>query len=159
MLAIMDAYPMHFTPPFEVSEEQEALVALLALAGYEPEMNQEVTQEYVIEQLKREGSAIASLSEETILRLKEVYKNSIRSLKEHKANVYTGDALFFKSTVVPEWIPNLNAESWSPYIKGTITSQDVHCRHKDMCQPVPLAEIGQVLKKALAARKENEQYV
>ncbi len=159
LLAIMDAYPVHFNPPFEVGEEQEALVALLALAGYEPEMGAEVTQSFVIEQLKKEKSAIASLSEETILRLKEVYKNSIRLLKEHKANQYHGDMLFFRSTVVPDWIPDVDDKTWVPYISGTITSHDIHCRHKDMCRPEPLAQIGNVIKDLLMVKKENEQYV
>lgn len=158
-LMILDAYPINFTPPFEVSEEQEALVALLALAGYEPEMDQELTQEYVIEQLQAEGSAIASLSEETIMNLKEVYKNSIRLLKEHEAGCYNGNALFFKSTLVPDWIPNVDAGSWRPFITGQIENHDIACRHKDMCQPVPLAQIGNVIKEALEEKEGEKQYV
>ena len=158
LLAIMDAYPLHFTPPFEISEEKEALVALLALAGYEPEVDADVTQEFVIQQLKKEGSAMASLSEETLIRLKEVYKNSIRLLKKHKANHFGGDALFFKSTVVPEWISKAEVSSWFPYVSGDIVSHDIHCRHKDMCQPDPIAKIGQTIKSLLARKQEDKQH-
>ena len=158
LLAILDAYPVHFIPPFELSEEKEALIALLALAGYEPEIDADITLEFVIGQLKKEGSAIASLSEETFIRLKDVYKNSIRLLKNHKANHYGGDALFFKSTVVPDWIPNIDEMSWVPFISGNIVSHDVHCRHKDMCQPVPIAQIGQTIKRKLMEKEEEEQY-
>lgn len=158
-LIILDAYPINFTPPFEMSEEQEALVALLALAGYEPEIGAELTQEFVIEELQAEGSALASLSEETIMNLKEVYKNSIRLLKEHEANHYQGDALFFKSTIVPDWIPNVDAQNWAPFISGQIKSYEIACRHKDMCQPTPLVEIGEVVKKALTEKEGKEQYV
>lgn len=157
LLCILDAYPFTFTPPGELTEEQEALVALLALAGYEPTIEDVITQEYVIDALKAEGSAIATLDEKTMLRLKEVYKNSIRLLKQHKANVYQGDVLFYKSTVVPDWIPDVDVESWKPYITGELKQINIACRHKDMCQSVPLAEIGQTLSKHLV--KEQKIYV
>ncbi|HWL12658.1 MAG TPA: amino acid adenylation domain-containing protein [Ureibacillus sp.] len=158
-LIILDAYPISFTPPFELEEDQEALVALLALAGYEPEVTQELTQEFVIEQLQAEGSALASLSGDTIMNLKEVYKNSIRLLKEHKAGCYQGDALFFKSTVLPDWVPDVEPQIWAPFITGQITSFNIACRHKDMCQPIPLAEIAGILKNALMEKEGDEQYV
>lgn len=158
MLAIMDAYPFHFSPPYEVSEDQEALPALLALAGYEPEMDAALTQETVIEQLGKEGSAIASLPENTILRLKDVYKNSIRLLKEHQAGKYGGNMVFFRSTIVPDWIPITDAEAWAPYVAGSIMSHDIESRHKDMCRPEPLSQIGSALCGLLAAKKEDEQY-
>ncbi|MGM9951360.1 MAG: amino acid adenylation domain-containing protein, partial [Lysinibacillus sp.] len=157
LLCILDAYPFTFTPPIDLTEEQEALVALLALAGYEPDVEDVITQDYVIDALKAEGSAIATLDEQTMLRLKEVYKNSIRLLKQHKASVYHGDALFYKSTLVPDWIPDVDANSWKPYITGDIEQIDVACRHKDMCQSVPLTEIGQTLIKHLV--KEKKMYV
>ncbi|MBM7667243.1 nonribosomal peptide synthetase DhbF [Solibacillus kalamii] len=157
LLCIMDAYPFTFTPPVELTEEQEALVALLALAGYEPDIEDEVTQEYVMNALKAEGSAIATLDESTILRLKEVYKNSIQLLKNHQHQTYDGDALFYKSTLVPDWIPDVDVTSWKPYIKGELTQIDIACRHKDMCQSIPLNEIGQTLIKYLV--KEKKMYV
>ncbi|GKU83911.1 non-ribosomal peptide synthetase [Niallia sp. NCCP-28] len=158
-LIIFDAYPISFTPPFKLSEDQEALVALLALGGYDPEIDAELTQEFVIEQLQAEGSALASLSGETIMNLKEVYKNSIRLLKEHEAACYQGDALFFKSTIVPDGIPNVDAQIWAPFITGQIKSYDIACRHKDMCQPIPLAEIGKLVKEALTEKEGEEHYV
>lgn len=157
LLCVLDAYPFTFTPPVDLSEEQEALVALLALAGYEPNIEDIITQEYVIDALKAEGSAIATLDEETMLRLKEVYKNSIRLLKQHKTNVYHGDVLFYKSTVVPDWIPNVDVTSWKPYITGELKQVEIACRHKDMCQSAPLTEIGQTLIKHLV--KEQKLYV
>ncbi|MGN1384986.1 MAG: amino acid adenylation domain-containing protein, partial [Bacillus sp. (in: firmicutes)] len=159
LLVVLDAYPVHFTPPFEMGEEAEALVALLALAGYEPDMDVDVTQSFVLEQLKAEGSAIASLSEESIFRLKEVYKNSIRLLKEHQPTPYTGDMLFFRSTLVPDWIPDVNALTWTPYVTGKILSHDIHCRHKDMCQPEPLSQIGRLIKETIKLKEENYQNV
>lgn len=157
LLCILDAYPFTFVPPVELTEEQEALVALLALAGYEPDMEDEVTQEYVMDALKAEGSAIATLDETTILRLKEVYKNSIHLLKNHKHQTYNGDVLFYKSTLVPDWIPEVDVASWKPYIKGQLTQIDIACRHKDMCQSIPLNEIGQILINHLV--KEKKMYV
>lgn len=158
-LIILDAYPMHLAPPFGLNEEQEALVALLALGGFEPKIDAELTQEFVIRKLQADGSALASLSEDTIMSLKEVFKNSIRLLKEHEAGCYQGDALFFKSTIVPEWFPEVDAQNWAPFITGHIMSYDIACRHEDMCQPTPLAEIGKIVKEALTVKEGKEQYV
>lgn len=158
-LFILDAYPFTFTPPVNLTEDQEALGAMLALAGYEPDMESTntLTLEYVMNALKADGSAIATLDEKIVLRLKEVYKNSIRLLKQHKADVYHGDLLFYKSTIVPDWIPDVDVEAWKPYITGNMQQIDISCRHEDMCRSVPLTEIGQSLIKYLG--KEQKMYV
>ena len=37
LLVMLDAYPNHFLPIKDAPDEQEALIALLALGGYDPD--------------------------------------------------------------------------------------------------------------------------
>jgi nonribosomal peptide synthetase DhbF len=63
--------------------------------------------------------------------------------------------MFFRSTIIPEWFDPISPDAWKTYLDGEIEQYDIDCRHKDMCQPKPLAEIGELLAQALE-RIENE---
>ncbi|AXM89914.1 non-ribosomal peptide synthetase [Anoxybacillus ayderensis G10] len=147
LLVMLDAYPSHFLPIAKAPDEQEALIALLALGGYDPDNmdGKPLNLENTIEMLRGDGSALASLEESTIFNLKNTYVNSVRILSEYMPRRYKGDLLFFRSTIIPEWFDPIEPEAWLPYIDGRIIQYDIECRHKDMCQPGPLAEIGRVL--------------
>lgn len=154
LVAMLDSYPAKYIPNLEAPSEEEALVALMALGGcdYDSLGDKPMDQESVLNILRREGSALASLEDETILNLKETFINSVRLLAEYKPKtLYKGDILFFRSTVIPEWFDPIYPETWEPLIDGRIEQYDIHCRHKDMCQPEPLAEIGEILISKLAA--------
>ncbi|MFP3885130.1 amino acid adenylation domain-containing protein [Priestia filamentosa] len=158
LLALLDAYPSHFLPLKGGPDEEEALIALLALGGYDPDHfgeNEPLTMESAINILKKDGSALASLSDETIVRLKETYRNSVRILGEYKPQSFKGNLMFFRSTIIPEWFDPISPDAWKTYLDGEIEQYDIDCRHKDMCQPKPLAEIGELLAQALE-RIENE---
>ncbi|KAA6474872.1 amino acid adenylation domain-containing protein [Bacillus swezeyi] len=155
LLVMLDAYPNHFLPIKDAPDEQEALIALLALGGYDPDSldGEPLKLSSAIEILRRDGSALASLDESAILNLKETYVNSVRILSAYKPQPYHGDLLFFRSTVIPEWFDPIDPEAWLPYLHGKIEKHDIDCRHKDLCQPGPLAEIGRVLAEKLAVFK------
>lgn len=152
---MLDAYPNHFLPIKDAPDEQEALIALLALGGYDPDSldGEPLELSSAIEILRRDGSALASLDESAILNLKETYVNSVRILSAYKPQPYHGDLLFFRSTVIPEWFDPIEPEEWLPYLHGKIEKHDIDCRHKDLCQPGPLSEIGRVLAEKLDAFK------
>ncbi|MCM3186402.1 amino acid adenylation domain-containing protein [Priestia megaterium] len=157
LVAMLDAYPSHFLPIKDAPDEEEALIALLALGGYDPDSlgDKPLDDSSAIEILRKDGSALASLEESTILNLKETYVNSVRILGEYKPKTFNGDILFFRSTVIPEWFDPIYPETWKPFIKGSIEQYDINCRHKDMCQPKPLAEIGEILANKLLSLKNN----
>lgn len=157
LVAMLDAYPNHFLPIKEAPDEEEALIALLALGGYDPDTltGEPLTMKSAVDILKKDGSALASLSEDAIRNLKETYVNSVRLLGEYQPKTYQGDILFFRSTIIPDWFTPIDPEAWAPYINGTIEQHDIHCRHKDMCQPKPLAEIGVILDNALHRVKQK----
>ncbi|MDQ0297941.1 nonribosomal peptide synthetase DhbF [Salibacterium salarium] len=151
LLVMLDAYPSHFLPIKKAPDDEEALVALLALGGYDPESldGQQMTLVDVMKLLREDGSALASLDESTVLNLKETYVNSVRILSENTPKPFHGDLLFFRSTIIPDWFNPINPKTWSSYVDGEIEQHDIHCRHKDLCQPEPIREIGGILAEKL----------
>lgn len=147
LLVMLDAYPNHFLPIKEAPDDEEALIALLALGGYDPDSLGEKPLDFeaAIEILRRDGSALASLDETVILNLKNTYVNSVGILGSYKPKTFRGNVLFFRSTIIPEWFDPIEPDSRKPYINGQIEQIDIDCRHKDLCQPEPLAQIGKVL--------------
>ncbi|WP_339245610.1 non-ribosomal peptide synthetase DhbF [Bacillus sp. FSL R5-0523] len=147
LLVMLDAYPNHFLPIKKAPDDEEALIALLALGGYDPDSLGEKPLDFeaAIEILRRDGSALASLDETVILNLKNTYVNSVGILGSYKPKTFRGNVLFFRSTIIPEWFDPIEPDSWKPYINGQIEQIDIDCRHKDLCQPEPLARIGKVL--------------
>ncbi|MED1758323.1 non-ribosomal peptide synthetase DhbF [Bacillus subtilis] len=147
LLVMLDAYPNHFLPIKKAPDDEEALIALLALGGYDPDSlgDKPLDFEAAIEILRRDGSALASLDETVILNLKNTYVNSVCILGSYKPKTFRGNVLFFRSTIIPEWFDPIEPDSWKPYINGQIEQIDIDCRHKDLCQPEPLAQIGKVL--------------
>ncbi|NQX71712.1 amino acid adenylation domain-containing protein [Paenibacillus alba] len=153
LLVMLDAFPSHFLPLAEGVNEHEALIALLALGGYDPDSlgDKPLDMAAAIEILQSDGSALASLEPSVIMSLKETYVNSVRILGAFKPISYTGDLLFFHSTIIPDWFTPISPDTWKPYIQGEIEQYDLACRHKDLCQPEPLAEIGRILADKLEA--------
>lgn len=152
-LVMLDAYPSHYLPIRGEPDEEEAMTALLALGGYDPDSLGDVPLNLAstIAILRSDSSALGSLDESTIMNLKETYENSVRILGAYVPTRFEGDLLFFRSTIIPEWFDPIEPEMWEPYIGGRLERHDIACRHKDLCQPGPLTEIGQVLLAKLQA--------
>lgn len=150
-LAMLDAFPSHYLPLRGEPDEEEALVALLALGGYDPKTigDEPLDIAGAIEILQSDGSALASLDEAIIMNLKKTYENSVRILSAFVPERFHGDLLFFHSTIIPDWFDPIEPEMWAPFIDGEIERYDIACRHKDLCQPGPLAEIGSILSTKL----------
>ncbi|MDK8190451.1 amino acid adenylation domain-containing protein [Paenibacillus sp. UMB7766-LJ446] len=152
-LAMLDAYPSHYLPIRGEPDEEEALTALLALGGYDPDSigDGPLDMATAMRILRSEGSALASLDEETIMKLRRTYENSVRILGAYTPSRFEGDLIFFRSTIIPDWFDPIEPEMWNAYIGGQLERHDIACRHKDLCQPGPLEEIC----RALAAKLEE----
>ncbi|GIN03917.1 hypothetical protein Pve01_55750 [Planomonospora venezuelensis] len=142
LLAVLDAYPAEGLRDLPVSDEAEALEALLTMGGFAPDAAP--TMEGVIEILRREGSPLSGLPVETLRSLKDLYLNTNHLVRGLDTRVFDGDVLFFRATV--DTIDDaLTAETWRPHVTGAIENHDVACSHKDMTQPGPIAEIGAIV--------------
>lgn len=153
LLAMLDSYPSHYLPIRGEPDEEEALTALLALGGYDPNSigDAPLDMSTAMRILRSEGSALASLDEETIMKLRRTYENSVRILGEYKPSRFDGKLLFFRSTIIPDWFDPIDPEMWNEYVGGGMERHDIHCRHKDLCQPGPLKEICRTLAAKLDA--------
>ncbi|MNE66831.1 Dimodular nonribosomal peptide synthase [compost metagenome] len=85
------------------------------------------------------------MDEATILNLKETYENSVLILGAYVPEKFEGDLLFFRSTIIPDWFDPIDPDMWIPYVGGKLDIHEIACRHKDLCQPGPLTEIGGIL--------------
>ncbi|PZD95722.1 non-ribosomal peptide synthetase [Paenibacillus sambharensis] len=159
LLVMLDAYPNHYLPIRATPDEQEVLAALLALGGYDPDMvgDGPLNLEAVIKLLRSHSSALASLDEATIVKMRDTYANSVRILLKYAPGRSRGDVLFFRSTLIPDWFTPIYPDAWDPYVEGRIEHYDMACKHKDLCQPEPLAEIGRILAGKLQEMYEGKQ--
>ncbi|GII00795.1 amino acid adenylation domain-containing protein [Planobispora takensis] len=142
LLAVLDAYPAEGLRDLPVSDEAEALEALLTMGGFAPDAAS--TLEDAIGVLRREGSPLAGLPVETLRSLRDLYLNTNHLVRGLDTRVFDGDVLFFRATV--DTIDDaLTAETWRPHVGGVIDNHDVACSHKDMTRPGPIAEIGAIV--------------
>ncbi|WP_338118070.1 amino acid adenylation domain-containing protein [Streptomyces coryli] len=146
LLALLDAYPSDQWRGLAVPVEADALRALLRMAGFDQEG--ELTTEGVLATLRREGSALAGLSQRTLRAVLDIVVNNARLMREHDTRVFDGDALFFTAAAPREedW---LTRKAWAPYIGGTLENHDIDCLHQELTQPERMDEIAEVLRARL----------
>ncbi|WP_169814450.1 non-ribosomal peptide synthetase [Nocardia pseudovaccinii] len=96
------------------------------------------------ELLRVAGGTFAALTPADLEHLYLDYQQLIRESADYHPAVFDGDALFFSSTNGrPGYIPN--AETWRPYVTGTIDDHQVGCEHNKLTSPQALAVIGPIL--------------
>ncbi|MEV5597439.1 amino acid adenylation domain-containing protein [Streptomyces sp. NPDC052496] len=147
-LALLDAYPSDQWRDQAVPKETDALTALLRMAGFE--RTGELTREDVLETLRREGSALAGLSDRTLSAVVDIVVNNARLMREHQHRVFAGDVLFFTAAAprAEDW---LTRDAWAPYVRGALANHDVDCLHPQMTQPRWMDGIAAVVAERLAA--------
>jgi len=152
IVALLDAYPSDGLRRLQPPDEAEALSALLAMGGYDETVlrGREISVDVVIDALREEGSAMASLTPETLMAIKATYVNTATILREYEHEVFPGDVLFLRAT---EGIidGDQTPDTWAPFLGGALDVHDVACTHREMCQPEPLAQIGRIVAERLAA--------
>ncbi|WP_141543262.1 alpha/beta fold hydrolase [Bacillus toyonensis] len=159
LLVMLDSYPGHLLPNVDTPTEEEALIALLALGGYNlDDMDgKPLNMENVIDVLRRDDSKLASLEEETILNLKKIHVNAVSLLGNYVPKKFYGNLVFFKATITPEGFDPISPDTWRSYVSGEIEQYDIDCRHENLCQPGPLTKIGQLLASRHHTMKEEVQ--
>ncbi|GAA2820919.1 amino acid adenylation domain-containing protein [Saccharopolyspora taberi] len=148
-LCMLDSYPKDVWD--ELPTEQEALNALLYMAGYDFG-GRELDRAEVMEVLSAEGSALANLEEHTINAVIDNFANCAVLENEADHDKFRGDVLFFTATVNPAK-ESLSAQMWQPYVDGVVEDHPIACEHKDMTQRGPIAEIGALVDQRLRGGK------
>ncbi|MBU2711120.1 non-ribosomal peptide synthetase [Zooshikella harenae] len=150
LLALVDAYPSDQWRDMPAVGEQEALQALLRIAGYEPETGfpDDLTPTQTRTLLKQQGSALASLSETTWQAITQVVIENSYLVRSSNHPVFKGDIVFFQATG-PRPEINVDYSGWQPYVTGQLYCHDIPCTHGMMLQPPMVDLIGKTLKKCL----------
>lgn len=148
LLALVDAYPSDQWRNMPAVGEQEALQALLRIAGYEPDTGfpDHLTPMQTRSILKQQGSALASLSEATWQAITQVVIDNSHLVRSSNHQVFQGDAVFFQATG-PRPEINVDCDGWQPYVTGQLHCHDVPCTHGMMLQPPMVELIGNTLSK------------
>jgi nonribosomal peptide synthetase DhbF len=147
-LSMLDSYPKDVWDTLPT--EEEALLALLYMAGYDlSELGEgPLRRSDVLEILSAEGSALANLEEHSVTAIIDNFANCAVLENSADHDKFRGDVLFFNATVNPAK-ESLTSAMWQPYVDGDVINHDIACEHKDMTQPEPLAEIAAVVQRAL----------
>jgi len=144
LLTVLDSYPTEQWQQMNPPQEDEALGALIRMAGveFDESAHSSLTREQVTEILQDAGSSMAHLNSETISAMIEVVINNNSRVRDEVNYQYNGDMLFFNALKPPEEA-FLNREGWFNYMKGNIDVVEIDCIHRDMMRPDMLREIGE----------------
>jgi enterobactin synthetase component F len=141
LLALLDAYPSDQWRDLPSPEQDDALRALLHMAGRdESAVHGALSLESVLELLRRERNALAELGEDTLAAVVSVVVDNARLMREHQHRRFDGDVLFF-TAARPRPETWLTREAWRPYVQN-IENHDLDCLHPGMMRPEALAAIG-----------------
>ncbi|HWM05085.1 MAG TPA: amino acid adenylation domain-containing protein [Actinophytocola sp.] len=162
LLANLDQPPM--TPDMLTIDEDEAgpgdeqniLAALLDFAGHDPATFGDEPLEHakVMELLRAEGSALASLDEERILRIGQVSDNNLQLLLDYRPEVFDGDVTLFVAAPDDDTAEADIAKRvtmTTPFVSGRLDVVPVDCHHRQLLNPGPVAEIGRAVGERLDA--------
>ncbi|GAA3587050.1 enterobactin non-ribosomal peptide synthetase EntF [Amycolatopsis ultiminotia] len=146
LVALLDAYPSEQWRDVPPPSGQDALLALLYMAGHEQAAlgGAEPTRASVIEVLRRHGSALSTLRDRTLSAVIDIVANNARLMREHRHRRFSGDLLFFAARASRER-DGLRREAWLPHLGGELIAHELDCTHPQLVQPGPLAEIAERL--------------
>jgi len=129
-LVLLDAYPSeqwrHLPPP----SEEDALEALLLMAGL-PTGDGTLTIDLVLQQLRDAGSALASLPPDALERVARTVMRTAGLMRRADHRPVPGDMLFV-TAAAPRPEDWLDREGWAPFVDGTIHNVDLPCTHPEL---------------------------
>jgi nonribosomal peptide synthetase DhbF len=152
LLAVLDGYPIDKEPTRQSRDERQRISAHLQNLGSDPARLGERSLQFstIKERLQREGHIPSNLEDRHLPAIFEVYKNNARLSSAFIPRQFKGDLLLFTATERESAPPT---ERWRPHVRGQINVHPVACRHAQMTQPGPIAEIGLVLAIELEKRR------
>ncbi|MER6707593.1 type I polyketide synthase [Streptomyces fumanus] len=161
LLAMLDAPQPHGTAYHPDAAERQVAALLARVAGL-PAGAGAVPPD-VDTVLDRIGAAVAAdpagvpVTRAEAAAIAAVMRNNLRIAPQFTPRVYHGDVLFFSAREEPAGGPaDLavlpgKADSWRPWVDGTLHDHQVPCGHYEMTEPEPIARIGETVAKALRA--------
>ncbi|QKW49146.1 non-ribosomal peptide synthetase [Streptomyces buecherae] len=145
LLALMDAYPSDQWRDLAIPAQADAPRALLRMAGFDIQEGRALTREQVLDTLRRERSALASLPEYTLSAVVDIVVNNATLMREHEHRAFDGDVLFF-TAAAPRPEDWLTRDAWQPYVTGRLVNHDIDCLHPQLTQPDALAVVAAAIR-------------
>lgn len=138
-------------------EQQGESVALLALLDSDPDPGR-LSDKRELDRDAIDAQAASRYGDEMFSAMDEQrWENAFKVMQNHRRirrifspSTYSGNALFFRATIAEDESHTLvSTDAWNPYVLGSIAVYDIPCKHGDMNQPEPTAEIGRILARKL----------
>ncbi|MDT0390990.1 type I polyketide synthase [Streptomyces dubilierae] len=156
LLALLDAPQPHGTAHDPDAAERQVAALLSRVAGLAVDG---APVETVLDRIDRRVAADPAgvpVTRAEAAAIAAVMRNNLRIAPQFAPGSYRGDVLFFsaaeeQSTDFPTDLAVLpgKADSWRPYVDGTLHDHRVPCGHYEMTEPEPIARIGAAVAKAL----------
>lgn len=150
LVALLDAYPADCWRGEPEPTPQQALRALLAIAGHDPEGHPELdTQEKLIAFLRAGDSALGNLPPEALQGVVRVVTDTNRLIRQHHHARMTGTLTHIRAARDHSGKPQLQAAAWAPYADA-LDRLDVPLLHAEMTGPQATALIAPWLTERMA---------
>jgi len=156
LLVLLDSCPPDPELPRDLPNEQEVIDWFLKDAlGCDPAIPGERPMQILTlkELLRQKESVFSNLEDQYLELIPRIFRNNLRLAGSFVPETFDGDLLFFAAV---EDSPAPPVDAWRPYVRGQITIRQIACRHPDMAQPGPLAQIGQALALELEKRHNSQ---
>ena len=135
LLALLDSYPVRpENRSVGFGDDNEGLSAQVAI---NPIMN-------LLDVLRREG--LTTLKEHHYEAIMDTFKNNTRIMRTFSPEPFRGNLSLFVA-MVSEHRPPI--DNWQPYVAGDIKVHPIDCAHDNMMDPIPAAQVGNVLASEL----------
>ncbi|MFI1769171.1 type I polyketide synthase [Streptomyces sp. NPDC020800] len=164
LLAMLDAPQPYGTVHDPAQAERQVAALLMRVAGLPVEPHTEVPDvETVIGLIAAQAAAgePCAITPAQAASIAEVMRNNLRIAPQFRPGVFRGDVLFFSAARnMPDpagtdlALAPGKADSWRPYVQGTLTDHAIPCGHYEMTEPTPIALIGTTVARALAVACE-----
>jgi amino acid adenylation domain-containing protein len=143
LLALLDGYPAVAEPDAvpAAADDPRTLRELLLSIGIDARPGSRREFHDIV------AEPLAVLGQAGIDRLPDVFAGHANAVRSFDSGKVDGDLLFFRATG-DDADPG-DPEAWRRHVGGEIEVHDVACRHGDMLQPAPLAQIAAVLTRRM----------
>jgi glyine---[glycyl-carrier protein] ligase len=141
LVTLLESYPPDRNRPSSIPPEEEIILAQLEALGHDrASFAKPLPPVSILKKLLRDEYQVLSKLEDHYLdAMLRIYRNNIRLADDFVPGVLDGDLLFFAATEETDAPPK---DVWRPYVLGQVRIHEVACRHAQMTQPIPMAEIG-----------------
>ncbi|MFA5683207.1 MAG: amino acid adenylation domain-containing protein [Lysobacteraceae bacterium] len=149
LVALLDAYPSECWRDESEPTPAQALRALLAVAGHDPEQLPELdSREAIIDFLRRSDSALGNLPPAVLEGVIRVVTQTNRLIRQHRHQRYAGDLLHIRAGLDHTDKPRLQAGMWQAHATG-VEQESVPCLHGQMTGRDAVARIAPMLDQRL----------